>query len=46
MYACLLKKSIKIKHFNILITFFFYDNNDINVVFKTFADNLIASLLL
>ena len=46
IYARLLKKSIKIKYFNVLITFFFDDDNDINIVFETFTDSLIANLLL
>ena len=46
MYARLLKKSIKIKHFDVLATFFSDGDGEIDIVFETFADSLVASLLL
>ena len=46
MYTRLLKKSIKIKYIDVLATSFFDGDGDIDIVFETFADSLVASLLL
>ena len=48
MHTCSLIENINKNKvfFDALIMFFFDDGDDIDIVFKTFADNLITSLIL
>ena len=42
----LAEKLTKITSFNVLITFFFDDDDDIDIVFETFVNNFVLSLIL